>query len=337
MSCDNKYKYTLSERPVRLDELLSIKFEPARWLIQDLVPLDGITMLSGLSNTYKTWIMLDMALSIASDTVYLGQYDVKKVGVLIVDEESGHRLLQERLKSMGASSELNIHIFSRKDFKVSKENINSLIAYCLENDIRLVAIDSLVRVIVGDENSAKDMSANFNLLRKLVDEGISVLLLHHERKGSVSIKRNASSDIRGSSDILSSLDSHMGISNEKSHIVKIEPTKNRHQDVNKPFEIKFNSSSELYGFEWLGEPQTKDDRKNDIKNTIEMALAEHTGMNKQETVRKLQDSGCEFGQNAILGAIDELIADEVIIAKKGLTNNAKNLFLNEKTNNKGDC
>jgi hypothetical protein len=71
----------------------------------------------------------------------------------------------------------------------------------------LVVIDSLVAFMGGDENSATEMRAFMNHLRRLADMGATVAVIHHDGKSENSV------DYRGSSDFKAALDQAFHVTN----------------------------------------------------------------------------------------------------------------------------
>jgi len=70
-----------------------------RWLIDEAWVDSSVGFISGRSKSYKTWIALDLALSLVSGAPFLGRYPVRNPGpVLLVQEEDPAAVLQERLR-----------------------------------------------------------------------------------------------------------------------------------------------------------------------------------------------------------------------------------------------
>ena len=195
---------------ISLDELLKKNLPPIKWLIDGLIPEEAITIMPGASGSFKTWLAMSMALSIANGKNFLDIFTTRQANVLIIDEEGGERLYSERFKLLGAPNNSPVYLMSMTNFVANKEKINNIIKECKKKNIELIIIDSLVRVNTGDENSSRDIAKFFSLLRLITKESISILIIHHNRKPGQG-GYDPSSDMRGSSDIKAAVDVQLAV------------------------------------------------------------------------------------------------------------------------------
>src|SRR3989344_6436628 len=131
--------------------------------------------------SYKTWLILTIAVAVAAGGRLFDRFTTQQSGVLLVDEESGEQLLQTRLRLIQEKSELPIYFTSYCGFKIDESIIKEVISFARERGVKLVIFDSLVRVHTADENDAMKMAGVFHLLRQFSKEGMAVLLAHHNR------------------------------------------------------------------------------------------------------------------------------------------------------------
>lgn len=69
-----------------------------RWLVDGWLSIGSIGKIVGPPESYKTWILLDLAVSVASGRPFLGKYEVKKRGpVILFQQEDGAQILGKRL------------------------------------------------------------------------------------------------------------------------------------------------------------------------------------------------------------------------------------------------
>lgn len=299
-----------------LDSLLGQQFPVARWTIQHIIPEGGVTILSAAPGSFKTWIMLEMALSVAEGRKLFDTYECSQTGVLFVDEESGPRMLQERFIQLGSTLGLSVHYTSRQNTKVTQEFVNQLVETCEENGIGLVMFDSLVRLHSGDENTSKDMAGLFELFRQMADNGLSVLIAHHNRKAIVG-SFNPAGDMRGSSDILASVDCHMALSRQNGgDYVTIQQTKNRYMRELRPFKLRFTDGS----FEFSGEVKSRTDKQNDLKNAIITGIQGKSNFTKKALYEQLNANGNEVGMNRLGDLLEELMSDGLVFPTPGPRN-----------------
>ncbi len=307
-------------RPITISELLTQTFDDVEWIVDGLIPAESIVILSGQPACYKTWILLEFAIQIAQGLPVFKHFDSEKTGVLIVDEESGARLLQKRIKSMWTSvcGDVPIHILSYANFSVKENTIEHLIRYSQEKGIGLVIFDSLVRIHKSDENDASGMSRVFSELRRFNKANISVLLAHHHRKRSKDgIKMDQSQEMRGSSDILAAVDSHVAVTKRDGHVV-MQQTKMRYREEVSPFKVNIISENESFAFEYGGEIDEINDKKSDFKAAI-MAFLEGSEnlLYKGELYALLKKNGVSGGYSTYKAALGELVEKERVFTQKG--------------------
>ncbi len=81
---------------VSAKDLMGQAFPPVRWVVPELVP-DGLTMLAGKPKVGKSWLMLNMALAVASGGFVLDQ-KCEQGAVLYLALEDNQRRLQDRIR-----------------------------------------------------------------------------------------------------------------------------------------------------------------------------------------------------------------------------------------------
>jgi hypothetical protein len=83
-----------------LKDVVQQRIPRPRWLVKDIWTKGGLGFISGAPKSYKSWMAIDLAVSIATATPFLGQpgYSVDKARpVLYLQEEDDLRLVMERL------------------------------------------------------------------------------------------------------------------------------------------------------------------------------------------------------------------------------------------------
>lgn len=82
------------------------------WLVEDWLPDHSVTFLISPPESYKTWLLLDLAVSVATGVPFLNQYAVNSPGAtLIIQQEDSHEGLTDRLaliveQKLGAMAKL---------------------------------------------------------------------------------------------------------------------------------------------------------------------------------------------------------------------------------------
>lgn len=307
---------------ISLDELLSMDFPANKWAVDKIVPHEGITILSGAPASYKTWLLLRMAMDIAKGESFLDQFPCQQSGVLIIDEENHLRLLQDRLQLMGTDHDLPIYFLSQKGFIVSdKRLINQVLKICQEKDIGVIFIDSLVRINNAEENDASQMAAVFRCIRQLCQNQKTLIITHHERKEGET-RSSAQNRLRGSSDISASVDAHISVrrSNSDKSTITIEQAKLRGGIEMEPFRVAVQASEEKVGFQYLGACQEEVNKKELAKEAILTVLDKETsGLSRSEICKQVKAIR-DIGEKNIRSALDALIQEKVVQEKQGAKN-----------------
>ena len=302
-----------------LSTLLSKKFDEQRWIIEDLIPQDGFVILSAAPASCKTWLMLEMAKKVAQGEKFLGQFETDQTGVLIVDEESGERLLQERIRLLQTDENLPIYYLSRTSRKMNDEYVKDILETCREKGIKLAMFDSLIRFHSADENASSQMSQVLDCFKKLADKGITCLVLHHNKKKTKMDDSSGGDLMRGSSDILASCDIHMVVKKGDGKIT-ISQTKNRYRDEIRPIDTKFETSPKQVEFRFLGYEKTKEEWKTVLKNQVYNFAEENPDLKKTELISKFCEVNDTAGKTKINNIVNEMLKDYMLIETKGPKN-----------------
>lgn len=282
-----------------IGDILSHDFGEEEWLIESLIPKQGITALSGNPGDFKTWTTIHIALCVARNLPVFNRFKVDQGGVLVVDEEDHIRLLKKRLGSLGAQDSDNIFYLSQSGLKVDLVEVrNQILTIVKEKDIKLLILDSLVRVHSQEENDAGGMAKVFKGLQDFIRVGVSILFTHHHRKQQGFGTNNPGQSMRGSSDILAAVDCHITVEKNRDEENKLvfKQSKLRQGEALKPFEVKI-LIGELgpSGFEFVGEFNEKKKKLEEVGEAIFFLLID--GMkSRQEVVEALKE---EFGRDTI--------------------------------------
>lgn len=310
---ENKFK------PIHISELMSKEFKDTEWIVEKLIPSESITAISGSPATYKTWIILDLALKIAQGDILFDKFATSQSGILIIDEENGERLTQKRFDKMRKDIDLPIYFLSLSGFKLSEGNVKTIMGFCEQNSVKVIVFDSLIRIHSEDENDAAKMSKVFSFLKQFNKQGIAVIFTHHNRKQGA-FMRNPSQDMRGSSDILASLDCHLAVERKEGYVI-ITQTKLRQEQEIKAFKIGVINEENEFRFEYWGEVEETQTKKGNAKEAIKGILSrESKTMCKKEIFEAVKNDGIDIGYKTFENAIKEMTAKEELFEKRGEKN-----------------
>jgi len=210
---------------VRVAELPSEELAE-RWLVEQLWCARSVGVIGGAPKCAKTWLGLDMALSVATGTPCLGKYAVPEPGpVLIYLAEDALRAIRERIEGMARHraldlDEVEIHGITAPVLRLDHDRDRTRLWETVRRlRPRLLVLDPLVRLHGIDENHAGDVAELLGYLRTLQRElGLSVLLVHHTRKNAAE-GAAAGLGLRGSGDIHAFGDSNLYLQRTKEHLI----------------------------------------------------------------------------------------------------------------------
>jgi len=298
-----------------IDQLMAHNYPATTYLVDRLIPTEAITILSGASRSYKTYALLDIAIAIASHKPLFQHFNTTQANVLIINEEDGERLLQQRFRQLGIEKDagLPIRISALTDFKLTDDKVKNTVQFCKDNAITLVIIDSLIRVHSSDENSATEMSKVFSQLRKFTKAGIAVLVTQHNRKTTQNSTGGAS-EMRGSSDILAAVDSHIGVKrdNKDRFYLTFTQEKQRYDVELDPFQMKFNASEPVFKFEYLGVLGKQPDKSTTLYTVVTTLLGENKELTIEELLDKIKGNGVSTYRKELRDLLKRWIAEDAL-------------------------
>ena len=210
---------------VRVGEIPSAESAP-RWLVEGLWGARSVGVIGGAPKCAKTWLGLDLALSVATGTACLGKYAVPEPGpVLVYLAEDALPVVRERIQGMARHrgldfARVDIYVITAPVLRLDRDpDRTRLLETSRRLRPRLLVLDPLVRLHGIDENHAGEVAQLLAYFRKLQRQlDVSVLLVHHTRKNAVGGVA-AGQGLRGSSDIHAFGDSNLYLRRTREHLV----------------------------------------------------------------------------------------------------------------------
>jgi RecA-family ATPase len=210
---------------VRVGEIPTEENAP-RWLVQQLWGASSVGVIGGAPKCSKTWLALDLALSVATGTACLGKYPVPEPGpVLVYLAEDALSVVRERVEGMARHRGLDfaaveIHVITAPVLRLDRDpHRTRLFQTARRLRPRLLLLDPLVRLHGIDENHAGEVAgllAYFRSLQRRLD--LSVMLVHHTRKNAAGGVA-AGQGLRGSGDIHAFGDSNLYLRRTRERLV----------------------------------------------------------------------------------------------------------------------
>lgn len=191
---------------LRMDDEIE-QLPPVPWLSDGILPANGLAALYGAPGAGKSFVALDLALSIAADFPWFSR--TLQTGTALYLAAEGLSGLSQRMRAWKAFhrriGRLGVGFVTTAIDLLQPATVTRVVEVSKTlSDIgpmQLVVIDTLARSMVGDENDTGDMSrvvANADAIR--TGTGATVLLVHHTRKDS-DLERGSSA-LRGAVDTL---------------------------------------------------------------------------------------------------------------------------------------
>jgi len=193
--------------PLRRPHQLAECPDERRWLIEGLWADQAVGILGGEPKCCKSFLALEMALSIASGAACLHQFPVYRQGpVLLFPAEDSLAVVRQRLEGMASVAgvslgALPIEVITepvlRLDLPADRQRLTNPVALIKP---LLLILDPLIRMHRLEENDASQIAGLLSFLRQLQRQfGLAVLVVHHSRKDSNGSRPGQA--LRGSSDL----------------------------------------------------------------------------------------------------------------------------------------
>ena len=217
---------TLSKEilPVCRANELDIHPPEQTWLIESMWAYAAVGIIGGPPKCCKSWLGLDMAVSVASGSSCLDRFPVQRPGpVLIFLAEDALPAVRARIEALCAHRQihinsLNLYVITasalRLDIVRDQQRLKATLAAFKP---RLLLLDPLIRLHRLDENSASDISNLLGFVREMQRSyDTAVVLVHHASK-----KRRAQPGqaLRGSSDLHAFGDSNAYLTPRNDRII----------------------------------------------------------------------------------------------------------------------
>lgn len=195
--------------PTRLARYLAKDVRPPSWLVEHIWGRAAHGIWAGDFKTYKSTLLMDLAVSVASGRPFLGKFDVHRTGpVLYIQEENSHGFMHDRLhrivqaKGLGNivhehkngatptiefGHDLDLHLLNLSGFDLTKtSHLAGLASWCHQMRPALVILDPLYKLAPGvDENVVSEMTPILSPLSDIsTATDCALVLAHHYNKPS---------------------------------------------------------------------------------------------------------------------------------------------------------
>lgn len=216
-----------------------IECKDTEYLVEDWIPEGSIGILAGKSGGFKTNICLSMCYSIVTGKLALNKYKTKQCNILYLNEENSKSIFVKSFiprvkKGLGIIEDRlpGFHFTTLSGCLLDNfQYVEYIARYIVENDIKLLILDSLRRFFNFDENNATEFNRLYVILKKLVKYcggDLTILGIHHTKKENLKQKGDVRDSLRGSSDIVNAVDFIIGsYRSPGTDLIRMEHVKNR--------------------------------------------------------------------------------------------------------------
>jgi AAA domain len=192
--------------PVEPAYRLAARAEERRWLVTGLWAEEAVGIVGGEPKCCKSFLALDIAVSVASGTPCLRRFPVSRAGrVLLYAAEDALHVVRRRLEGICLAAgvalrDLDVQVITaptvRLDLDADPASLDETVAKLRP---RLLVLDPFVRLHRIDENASGEVAPLLAYLRELQRRhGVAVALVHHAKKGGG--RARAGQALRGSSE-----------------------------------------------------------------------------------------------------------------------------------------
>ena len=183
-------------RPMSAGQLLAEHVEMRPAVIDGLLRVGETANVIAAPKQGKSWLTLDLVLSVATGRKWLGTFDVNAGPVLLIDNELHPETLAKRLPAVAEARGIPLaDIAERVHVIALRGRLRDLLA--LEHDLRSIPVGTFKLVVLDafyrfapegtDENDNAGMARLYNAVDRIAERlGCAVVLIHHARKGNQS-------------------------------------------------------------------------------------------------------------------------------------------------------
>jgi len=230
----------------------TISYSPG-WMVNGFWTRRSHGIVAGEPKSFKSTLVLDMGVAVASGTKFLGQFEVAESGpVLIVQNENAPWILKDRLIKIRAARglvgqvekirgiyrvqfapRLPIYYINQQGFSLNDPFHKRILDQVMsEIKPKMVILDPLYLMFEGEVSQSKDLNPILTWLLGLKDKHeCSLVLIHHHKKNTQGV-----TNLRGGQRMLGSVVLHGWVESAWYLSIKggIEDVEVTGEDVNTP-------------------------------------------------------------------------------------------------------
>ena len=203
---NNERGQQYGELPVARADELEVAPSEQRWLVRELWTHQAVGLIAGRPKSFKSWLGLDLAVSVASATPCLDRFAVDEPGAALVYlAEDALALVRERIEGICLHRGLDLNSLDlfvitapsmRLDLAADQARLFATLARLRP---KLLVLDPLIRLHRLNEDRSNEVSVLLGFLRELQrNHGVAITVVHHMSKRR---RAELGQALRGSSDL----------------------------------------------------------------------------------------------------------------------------------------
>lgn len=213
------------------EELFTVEDPTPLWLIQGILPVNGVCVIAGEPKATKTWSAIEMGLAVATGCPAFGEFQTPQgpgnVALYLV--EDSRPAIRSRLKSLAVTKlprnplgawVKRLHYESRHSLDITDDlQLAGLIQACRKlGSLSMLVLDPLRDLHNADEDKSTPMSVVMGQLIVLRDLlRCAIVFVHHTAKANQeNSKRSPGQNMRGSSVIHAKVDAGFYMTNTET-------------------------------------------------------------------------------------------------------------------------
>ena len=166
-------------------------------LIDGILRVGHKMLISGPSKAGKSFLLMELAISIAEGINWLGFQCIMGKVLYInyeIDEASSNNRFVTIYDALGIKDPHydNIIVWNMRGRALPlAESVESIVRVAMEYNVKAIIVDPIYKIMAGDENSASEMSAFCNCFDEIATRThSSVIYCHHHSKGAQGSKKS---------------------------------------------------------------------------------------------------------------------------------------------------
>jgi len=277
------------------------------WIAENMIIHKGLHFIAAASGSGKSWLGIDLAIACASGRPWCHFIETAQTKVLYINEEIETRKFWGRFCMMHPTDIPDLHIIQKKNTKVDKPlHMNKIVRYVKEHEIKLVVIDTFVRIHSMDENDNGAVAKLYDRFQEIIDAGAAVVVLHHNKKlapGSAITQDT----MRGASDLAAQADMVLSIYHDiEAKTYDVRTVKHRHIGEDDWVHFVYKLNSEQPG-QIAIEQISNAGAESELLDRIVQYVSDNPGKTKSAIC-----DGIKKGRNLVWDTVDDAVELQLI-------------------------